>query len=84
MEMKRIEYYTVRYELQDWLGAGDSRSLDDAVHGECSTRSMQYVLNAVLSVSSTRCMQYSVYTVVGDNSWPWPSVIEWDDLTWSS
>jgi len=34
------------------VGAGDSRSWDDAVHG----------------VHSTRCMQYSVYVVVGVNS----------------
>jgi len=39
-------------EIRDWLGAGDSRSWDDAVSGVCRTR----------------CMLYSVYAVLGFNS----------------
>jgi len=29
-------------EMRDWLGAGDSQSLDDAVYSVCSTRCMLY------------------------------------------
>jgi len=29
-------------EMSDWLGAGDSRSWDDAVHGVCSTLCILY------------------------------------------
>jgi hypothetical protein len=47
-----IEYNTVCREMRDWLGAGDSRSWDDAVHGVCCTQ----------------CMLYSVYAVLCDNS----------------
>ena len=39
-------------EIRDWLGAGDSGSLDDAV----------------LRVCRTRCILYSVYAVLGVNS----------------
>jgi len=52
-------------EMRDWLGAGDSRSWDDAVRGVCSTR----------------CMQYAVYAVLGVNSCSRHGEIESDDLT---
>jgi len=29
-------------EIKDWLGAGDSRSGDDAVHSVCRTQCMPY------------------------------------------
>jgi len=35
---------------KDWLGAGDSRSWDDAVRGVCSTQCMLYSVYAVLGV----------------------------------
>jgi len=50
---------------RDWLGAGDSRSWDDAVPGVCSTR----------------CMLYSVYAILGVNSWSLHGEIDRDDLT---
>jgi len=43
--------------MRDWLGAGDSRSLDD-----------EYSVYAVFGVCCTRCMLYSVYAVLGVNS----------------
>jgi len=54
--------------MRDSLGAGDSRSWDDAVLGVCSTRCMLYSVYAVLGVCCTRCMLYSVYAVLGVNS----------------
>jgi len=36
---------------------------------------------AVLGVCCTRCMLYSVYAVLGVNSWSWHGEIERDDLT---
>jgi len=36
---------------------------------------------AVLSVCCTRCMLYSVYALLGVNSWSWHAEIERDDLT---
>jgi len=47
VRMKRIEYNMVCREMSDWLGAGGSRSWDDA-----SRRSMQYSVYAVLGVNS--------------------------------
>jgi len=55
-------------EMRDWLGAGDSRSRDDAVRGVCSTQCMLYTVYAVLGVCCTRCMLYSVNAVPGVNS----------------
>jgi len=55
-------------EMRDWLGAGDSRSWDDAVRGVCSTQCMQYSVNAVLGECCTGCMLYSVYAVLDVNS----------------
>jgi len=52
-------------QMRDCLGAGDSRSWDDAVRGECSTQCMPYTVYAVLGVCCTRCMLYSVYAVLG-------------------
>ena len=66
--------------MRDWLGAGDSRSWDDAVCGSWSTQCMLYSVYAVLGVclysvyACTRCMLvlgvclYMVYTVLGVNS----------------
>jgi len=51
--------------MRGWLGAGDSRSRDDAVCGVCCTC----------------CMLYLVYAVVGVNSWSWHGEIESNDLT---
>jgi hypothetical protein len=42
-------------EMRDWLGAGDSRSWDDAVCGVCSTQCMLYSVYAELGVCCTRC-----------------------------
>jgi len=53
----------VRWELRDWLGAGDSRSLDDAVRGVHSTQCMLYSVYTVLGVCWSWCMLYSVLTV---------------------
>jgi len=39
-------------EMRDWLGVGDSRSWDEAVHGVCSTQCMLYLVYAVLGVNS--------------------------------
>jgi len=39
-------------EMRDWLGVGDSRSWDEAVHGVCSTHCMLYLVYAVLGVNS--------------------------------
>jgi len=50
-------------EMRDWLGAGDSRSWDDAVLSVCSTLCMLYWVNAVPGVSCTLCMLYSVFTL---------------------
>ena len=50
--MKRIQYIMLCREMRDWLGAGESRSLDDAVRGVCSTQCMQYAVYAVLGVNS--------------------------------
>jgi len=47
VRMYRIGYNMVCPAIRDRLGAGDSRSWDDAV---------------------MRCMQYSVYAVLGSNS----------------
>jgi len=41
-------------EMRDWLGAGDSRSWDDAVLGVYSTWCMLYSVYAVLGVCCTR------------------------------
>ena len=51
-------------EMRDWLGAGASRSWDDAVCG----------------VRSTQCMLYLVDAVLGVNSSTWHEEIESDDL----
>jgi len=59
--MWRIEYNMLQWELEDWLGAGDSRSWDNAVCGVCSTQSKQYSVYAVLGVCSTQCVLCSVY-----------------------
>jgi len=50
-------------EMRDWLGAGDSRSWDDAERGVRSARCMLYSVYAVLGVCCTRCMLYSVLTL---------------------
>jgi hypothetical protein len=50
--MWRIEYNMVCQEMRDWLGAGVSRCCDDAVRGVCSMRCMQYSVYAVLGVNS--------------------------------
>ena len=50
--------------MRDWLGAGDGRSWDDAVHGVCSTQCMLYLVNAELGVCCTRCMLHLVYAVL--------------------
>jgi len=55
-------------EMRDWLGAGDSRSWDDAVRGVCSTWCMLYSVYGVQGVCCTRCMLYLVYAVLGVNS----------------
>jgi len=47
----------------DLLGAEDSRSSDDALHGVCITQCMLYSVNAELGVCCTRCLLYSVFTV---------------------
>jgi len=52
-------------EMRDWLGAGNSRSWDDAVRGVCSTQCMLYLVYAVHSVCCTWCMLESVYAVLG-------------------
>ena len=39
-------------EMRDWLGAGDSRSWDDPVHGVWKTQCMLCLVSAVLSVNS--------------------------------
>ena len=49
-------------QMTDWLGAGDSRSWDDAVLCVCCTLCMLYSVYAVLGVCCTRCMLYSVLT----------------------
>jgi len=49
-------------EMRDWLGAGDSRSWDDAECCVCSMQCMQYAVYAVLGVCCTRSMLYSVLT----------------------
>jgi len=49
-------------EMRDWLGAGDSRSWDDAVRSVSSTQCMLYSVYGVLGVCCTRCMLYSVLT----------------------
>jgi hypothetical protein len=54
----------VRWELGDWLKSGDSRFWDDAVRG----------------IFSTQCVLYSVYAVLGGNSWWWPGEIVSHDL----
>jgi hypothetical protein len=56
--------------MRDWLGVGDSRSWDD-----------EYSVYAVLSVCCTWYMLYSVYGVLGVNSWSWLGEIETDHLT---
>jgi len=52
-------------EMRDWLGAGDSRSWDDAVLSGCSTQCILYTVYAVLGVCCARCMLCSVYAVLG-------------------
>jgi len=49
--------------MRDWLGAGDSRSWDDAVRGVCSGQCMLY-----FGECCTRCMLYSVYAVLCVNT----------------
>jgi len=58
----------VHSERRDWLGAGDSRSWDDAVRGVCSTQCMLHLVCAVLGVCYTWCMLCSVYAVLGVDS----------------
>jgi len=58
-----VEYNMVCRVMRDWLGAGDSRCLDDAVHGVCSTQCMLYSVYALLGVCCTRCMLYLVLTL---------------------
>jgi len=50
-------------EIRDSLGAGDSRSWDDAVCSVCSTRCMQYAVSAVLGVCCTQCKLFLVLTL---------------------
>ena len=50
--MWRIQYNMVCSEMRNLLGAGDSRSWDDAVRGEYCTRCMLYLVYAVLGVNS--------------------------------
>ena len=52
----------VCHEMTDWLGAGDNRSWDDAVRGVSSTQCMLYLVYSVLG-----CMLYSVYAVLSVN-----------------
>jgi len=59
------EYNMVCHEMRDWLGAGDSRSRDDVVCGECSTEWMLYLMYTGLGVYWTRCILDSVYTGLG-------------------
>ena len=47
-------------EMGAWLGAGDSRSWDDAVCGVCSTQCMWYSVYAVVGICC-----YSVYADLG-------------------
>jgi len=49
--------------MRNWLGAGDSRSWDDAVPSVCSSQCMLYSVYAVLGVCCTRCMLYSVLSL---------------------
>jgi len=42
-------------EQRDWLGMEDSRSLEDAVLGVCSTQCMLYLVYVVLSLCCTGC-----------------------------
>ena len=53
--MKIVEYNEVCREMRDWLGAGDSRSWEDAVLGVCCTWCMLYPVYAVLGVCCTQC-----------------------------
>jgi len=51
--IQRVEYNNkIRQEMRDWLGAGASRSWDDAVLGLCSTLCMLYSVYAILGVNS--------------------------------
>jgi hypothetical protein len=50
-------------EKRDWLGAGDSRSWDDAVCSVRGTQCMLYSVYTVVCVYCSLCMLYSVLTL---------------------
>jgi hypothetical protein len=50
-------------EMRDWLGAGGSRSWNDVVRGVSSSLCMMYSVYAVLGVCCTWCMLHSVLTL---------------------
>ena len=53
--------------MRNRLGAGDSQSPDDAVLSVCSSQCMQYSVYAVHTVCSTGGMLYLVYAALGVN-----------------
>jgi hypothetical protein len=61
----RIEYDMVCREMRDCLGAGDSRSWNDAVYGVYCTQCMYDSVYTALGVRHTRCMLTTVYAVLG-------------------
>jgi len=52
-------------ELRDWLGPGDSRFWNDAVHSQCCSQCILYSQYALLGVCCSRCMPFSVYDELG-------------------